>query len=73
VFKDTLHNSDFNVQGSVGKELLTLMSGFRRHVDEFCDLLGYYAASCDNCLVNNYRTTPHNIPEERRSKGIISL
>jgi hypothetical protein len=26
------------------------ISGFRRDVDEICALLGYYAASCDNCL-----------------------
>jgi hypothetical protein len=74
-----------------------LISGFRRHVDETCALLGYYASSCGNCLptfrdnlsipyllvkspsrkvgpircpetsVNHYRTTPRNIPEERRS------
>jgi hypothetical protein len=29
---------------------LTLISGFRRDVDEICPFLGYYAASCDNCL-----------------------
>jgi hypothetical protein len=29
---------------------LELMSGFRRDVDEICGLLGYYAASCGNCL-----------------------
>jgi hypothetical protein len=29
---------------------LSLISGFRRHVDEICALLGYYAASCGNCL-----------------------
>jgi hypothetical protein len=28
----------------------TLISGFRRDVDEICALLGYYAASCGNCL-----------------------
>jgi hypothetical protein len=28
----------------------TLISGFRRDVDEICGLLGYYAAWCDNCL-----------------------
>jgi hypothetical protein len=56
-----------------------LISGFRRYVDEICALLGYYAASCGNCLptfrdnvsvsssrVNNYYTTLRNIPEERR-------
>jgi hypothetical protein len=28
----------------------TLISGFRRDVDDICALLGYYAASCGNCL-----------------------
>jgi hypothetical protein len=28
----------------------SLISGFRRDVDELCALLGYYAASCGNCL-----------------------
>jgi hypothetical protein len=37
-----------------------------------CALLGYYAALCGNCYgpetsVNNYHTTPRNIPEEHRS------
>ena len=27
-----------------------LILGFRRDVDEICGLLGYYAASCGNCL-----------------------
>jgi hypothetical protein len=30
--------------------VLSLISGFRRDVDEICSLLGYYTASCDNCL-----------------------
>jgi hypothetical protein len=42
---------------------------------QICALLGYYAASCGNCLlthchetsVNNYHTMSRNIPEERRS------
>jgi hypothetical protein len=57
-----------------------LISSFRRDVDEIYALLGYYAASCDNCLptlrdnvsirrpeksVNDYHTTPRNIPEQR--------
>ena len=68
---------------------ISLISGFRRDVDEKCTLLGYYAASCGNCQeseknsdswplkmgpircpetsVNNYETTPRNIPE-----GLIS-
>jgi hypothetical protein len=29
---------------------VTLISGFRRDVDESCTLMGYYAASCGNCL-----------------------
>jgi hypothetical protein len=29
---------------------ITLISGFRRDVDEICGLLGYYTASCGNCL-----------------------
>jgi hypothetical protein len=29
---------------------LTLISSFRRKVDEICGLLGCYAASCGNCL-----------------------
>ena len=29
---------------------MTFISGFRRDVDEICPLLGYYAASCGNCL-----------------------
>ena len=30
--------------------MLNLISGLRRGVDEICGLLGYYAASCGNCL-----------------------
>jgi hypothetical protein len=30
--------------------MLRLISGFRSDVDEICALLGYYAASCGNCL-----------------------
>jgi hypothetical protein len=75
-----------------------LISGFRRDVDDICALLGYYTASCGNCLptftgqvsdsdssredgtdtlfrnsVNNYHTTPRNIPEERRSRPMLFL
>jgi hypothetical protein len=32
-------------------EISSLISGFRRDVDEICDLLGYYTASCGNCLL----------------------
>jgi hypothetical protein len=48
---------------------VNLISGFHHEVDDICALLGYYAASCGNCpetSVNNYHTTPRNIPEERR-------
>jgi hypothetical protein len=38
-----------------------VISGFRRVVDEICAVLGYYAAS----NVNPYRSTLHNILEER--------
>jgi hypothetical protein len=31
-------------------ELGSLISGFRRDVDEICGLLGYYTALCGNCL-----------------------
>jgi hypothetical protein len=34
----------------VGRDNFTLISGFRRDVDKICALLGYYAASCGNCL-----------------------
>jgi hypothetical protein len=45
----------------------TLISGFRRGVDEICGLLGYYTASCGNYLpINNYHTTPCNNPEDHR-------
>jgi hypothetical protein len=59
------------------KHLKDLISGFRRDVDEICGLLGYYAASCGNCLptfgtdklsrnVGKHHTTPRNTPEDRR-------
>jgi hypothetical protein len=35
---------------SEGKIIETLISGFRCDVDEICALLGYYPASCGNCL-----------------------
>jgi hypothetical protein len=35
---------------STGNCVFTLISGFHRVVDEFCSLLGYYAAACGNCL-----------------------
>jgi hypothetical protein len=48
----------------------TLISVFHRDVDEIRGLLGYYTASCGNCLqtfrdnvlVNNYHTTQRNMP-----------
>jgi hypothetical protein len=61
---------------------VTLISGFRRDVDEICGLLGYYTASCAFLLgiltredgtircpetsVNKYHTTPCNNPEDHR-------
>jgi hypothetical protein len=30
--------------------VFTLISGFRRDADDICALVGYYAASCVNCL-----------------------
>ena len=30
--------------------VVTLLLSFRRDVDEICALLGYYAASCGNCV-----------------------
>jgi hypothetical protein len=61
-----------------------MILGFRRDVYETCALLGYYAASCGICFVsgpirypetsvNNYHTTPLNIPEERRYQNLTSL
>ena len=63
-------------------DLLPLISGFRRDVDEICGLLGSYTASCGNYLpmfrdkmgpircpetsVNNYQTAPCNYPEDHR-------
>jgi hypothetical protein len=60
---------------------LMLISGFRRDVNEICALLGYYTASCGNCLpircpetsINNYHRTPCNVPEERRSYLMLIL
>jgi hypothetical protein len=50
-----------------------LISGFRRNLDETCGLLGYYAASCGNCLVNNYHTMPRNTPEDHRFHKSVFL
>jgi hypothetical protein len=36
--------------GTTIRSLVSLISGFRRDADEICALLGYYAASCGNCL-----------------------
>jgi hypothetical protein len=63
------------------EEGLTLISGFRRDVGEISVLLGYYAASCGNCLltfrdnvsVSSSRVKSLYIPEERRSQKKISL
>jgi hypothetical protein len=83
--------------GAAARKALVLISGFRCDVDEICALLGYYAASCCNCLptfrgnvsvpssrvkrpircpktsVNNYHTTPRNIPEDCRSQALVCL
>jgi hypothetical protein len=52
-----------------------VISGFRREVDENCDLLGYYASSsnslpigCPETSVRNYHYSLHNNPEERSSR-----
>jgi hypothetical protein len=34
----------------IKSDVRTLILGFRRDVDEICTLLGYYEASCLNCL-----------------------
>jgi hypothetical protein len=62
-----------------------LILGFLRDVDQICARLGYYAASCGTTdtwrwdryvspktSVNNYQTTPRNIPEERRFHSACS-
>jgi hypothetical protein len=41
----TSRNTDVKITNRI-----VLISGFRRDVDEICGLLGYYAASCGNCL-----------------------
>jgi hypothetical protein len=47
----------------------TLISGFRRDVDEICGLLGNYMASCGN----NYHTTPCNYPKDHRLHLILKV
>jgi hypothetical protein len=70
--------------GGGKKRIGILISGFRRDVDAICALLGYYAARTSLSLkmgpirspetsVNNYHTTPRNIPEERRSHWKLPL
>jgi hypothetical protein len=44
---------------------LSLISGFRRDVDEICPFLGYYAASCRNCLPTFLDNI--SVPSSRRS------
>jgi hypothetical protein len=61
---------------------VTLISGFRRDVDEIRALLGYYAASCGNCLPtfrdnvsvpSSWVKSPtRNTPEERRFPDVNS-
>ena len=38
------------IASSKTRVVLTLISSFRRDVDEICSLLGYYASSFGNCL-----------------------
>jgi hypothetical protein len=48
---------------------LILRSGFRRDVDEICGLLGYYTASCGNCLPtfwDNVSVPSSRNPEDHR-------
>ena len=56
------------------------ISGFRREVDEVCDVLEYYLAysgnylsgpiGCPETSVRNYHCMTHNIPEESSSQDI---
>jgi hypothetical protein len=48
---------------------LTLISGFRRDVDDICTLLGYYAASCGNCL-STFRDNV-SVPSSRIKRSLI--
>ena len=56
----------------------TVISGFRRDIDEICALLGYYAATfqdkmgptrCPDASVKDYQSTLRNIPEQRSSQN----
>jgi hypothetical protein len=51
----SLYCARFLVNVALGYEFhnvikLTVISGFRRYVDQICGVLGYYAASSGNCL-----------------------
>jgi hypothetical protein len=55
---------------------LTLISGFRRDVDEICALLGYYAASCGNCLQtfrNNVSVPSSRVKSPSRSRVLLTI
>jgi hypothetical protein len=57
-------------------EILTFISGIRHDVDEICAPLGPLKMGpirCPETLVNNYHTTPSNIPAERMSQWEIRL
>ena len=43
-------NKNAEIDLDIEQDTTTVISGFRRDIDEICDLLGYYAASCGNCL-----------------------
>ena len=51
--------------------VLTLISGFRRDVDEICCLLGNYTASCGNLIIHNYHTKPCNYTEDHRCDTVL--
>ena len=51
---------------------MALISGFRRDVDKIYALLGYYAASCGNCLPT-FRCPERNTPVERRFQVLVGL
>jgi hypothetical protein len=52
-----------------------LISGFRPDVDEICALLGYYAASCGNCLptFRDNVSVPSSRFKSPRKKGTRTL
>jgi hypothetical protein len=65
-----------NLSSLYNRIKVSVISGFRRDVDENCSVLGYYAASSGNSLptlrctetsVKYYRSTLRNTPEEGSS------